>query len=307
MSRTVAVLPPRRSSTKFIRASKESFFPSGSSGASPALVSSPSNKVSLKSTRPTTSTPTAARTGIACGCVTSCKNSSLDNIWSSSSSAPVSLRSSSILSRTKPRERVSRSVEATADTTSQITPISIFIMVRAERKMKAYKTNNKNKLCSFMGSTKPAKLSINAALRSSSCIAAGTLGKKTSHGESLHSWTKAMPKMYSRTKRRLRVKPTERIAASMPLMRMSSSGIARNSLAMRAIRVRRNKRAIRKIPAFCKPPPWPPLASNTTTGINQVSKTMVPTRNESKTNQASRSPLNFRLKAQKRITHSKLK
>ena len=43
----------------------------------------------------------------------------------------------------------SHSVAATADTTSQVTPISMFMTVRADRKMKTYKTRNKMRLCFF--------------------------------------------------------------------------------------------------------------------------------------------------------------
>mmetsp|Transcript_50209 Transcript_50209/g.96936 ORF Transcript_50209/g.96936 Transcript_50209/m.96936 type:complete len:213 (-) Transcript_50209:256-894(-) len=198
ISRTVAVLPPRRSKTKPINSGIVSFFSSvaaATASSSSCVSPSFSNSVSLKSTRPTTSTSTFWRIPMAFGFANKFINSPLDIIWSPSSSAPVSVRSRWMFSRTSAKESDSRSVAATAETTSQMTPISMFITVRAERKMKPYKTNNKTRLCSISGNTKLDKPSINAAFSSNSCIAAGTFGKKISQGESSQSWTKAIPKM----------------------------------------------------------------------------------------------------------------
>mmetsp|Transcript_41392 Transcript_41392/g.119103 ORF Transcript_41392/g.119103 Transcript_41392/m.119103 type:complete len:221 (+) Transcript_41392:1445-2107(+) len=106
--------------------------------------------------------------------------------------------------------------------------------------------------------------------------------------------------------RRQSVNNTERIAACMPLMRMKSSGKARNNRAMRAIRDKRNNRAMRRIEALPKPP-FPPPDPSITAVMTQVSATIMSTRIESKTNHPSRRLDLFFLNDLKRQYHSKAK
>lgn len=103
---------------------------------------------------------------------------------------------------------------------------------------------------------------------------------------------------------RASVKPTERDAATMPLMRIMSSGIDRS---MRARRVRRIRRKIRRSDALPGMPPPPAPCERRIRLTTQVSMTMRKTRMVSKTNQPSRMPSRFRLKAQNRTNHSKEK
>mmetsp|Transcript_68545 Transcript_68545/g.192120 ORF Transcript_68545/g.192120 Transcript_68545/m.192120 type:complete len:228 (+) Transcript_68545:715-1398(+) len=121
------------------------------------------------------------------------------------------------------------------------------------------------------------------------------------------SCAKAIPKTYVMMANKQSVKSTDRVAAIMPLMRMSNSGMARKRRAMRAMRERRNKRAIRKIDASPKPPPLPPPEDKTTALISHVSTTIISTNAESNTNHPSFIVFFFSRKAFQRTDHSKEK
>jgi len=101
---------------------------------------------------------------------------------------------------------------------------------------------------------------------------------------------------------------TERVAAAMALMRITSSGIARNNRAKRAMRVRRSNRPTRRIEALPNhlPPSLPSVISKKNV-ITHVSKIIIMRRHESKTNQKSCKQLRLSRKAQNRTTNSKVK
>mmetsp|Transcript_122701 Transcript_122701/g.225019 ORF Transcript_122701/g.225019 Transcript_122701/m.225019 type:complete len:122 (-) Transcript_122701:254-619(-) len=102
------------------------------------------------------------------------------------------------------------------------------------------------------------------------------------------------------------VKNTDRVAATMPLIIIINSGRARSNLAIRAIRVKRNKRATRKIDASPVPPLPVPIHSKIIV-ITQVSITIMNTNAESNTNHASLKQYFLSLNDMNRTNHSKKK
>mmetsp|Transcript_130714 Transcript_130714/g.240461 ORF Transcript_130714/g.240461 Transcript_130714/m.240461 type:complete len:112 (-) Transcript_130714:127-462(-) len=107
--------------------------------------------------------------------------------------------------------------------------------------------------------------------------------------------------------RRHKVKKTLRVAASIPLIRTMSSGIARRSRAIRAMRERRSNLAMRRIEALPTPALDPEVLVRATKVSAQVSSTMDVTSMESKTNHPSFKPFRLRLNDMKRTNHSKVK
>mmetsp|Transcript_113103 Transcript_113103/g.325135 ORF Transcript_113103/g.325135 Transcript_113103/m.325135 type:complete len:212 (-) Transcript_113103:262-897(-) len=114
----------------------------------------------------------------------------------------------------------------------------------------------------------------------------------------------AIPKMYKSRQSKHNVKNTERVAVAMPLMSIMSSGMALRSRAIRAMRDSLANLAILKIDALPKPPWPPPPMMNIKPVKIHVSITMKNTKIESNTNQPSRKPFLFTLKALKRESHS---
>mmetsp|Transcript_82549 Transcript_82549/g.252261 ORF Transcript_82549/g.252261 Transcript_82549/m.252261 type:complete len:273 (-) Transcript_82549:85-903(-) len=211
-------------------------------------------------------------------------------------------------SRVKLQTIASFSVWATALTTSHNTPINMFITVRLDSS-----TNNQinaaqcGTSCPTSRTTWP-KLSMKVPSMSNVYIASITEPKYLAPmSSSSVNCLKAMPKTYKRITSKQSVNMTERVAATMPLTRMSSSGIARNSRTILAILDSLSNRAIRKMEALPNPPPEPPPAASITAFINHVSTTIMKTKLESKTNQPSLRQFLFLANDLKRTVHSNVK
>mmetsp|Transcript_70728 Transcript_70728/g.183566 ORF Transcript_70728/g.183566 Transcript_70728/m.183566 type:complete len:315 (-) Transcript_70728:1060-2004(-) len=133
ISFTVAVLVPRNSNTRSMKSSKLS----GVSTVSPSSPSLSETKMkSMLSTRLSTSTPTSSRALQAAGNSRILENSSLEMVPSPSWSKPPSCITLWSCCFTNVTVRVSRSALATPLTTSQSTPISMFMTVKADKRMK---------------------------------------------------------------------------------------------------------------------------------------------------------------------------
>mmetsp|Transcript_79533 Transcript_79533/g.165158 ORF Transcript_79533/g.165158 Transcript_79533/m.165158 type:complete len:329 (-) Transcript_79533:608-1594(-) len=301
MCLTLAVLLPLKSRINSINSVK----PNGLSSGSPLSLFS-ENIVSAISMIPKTSTPVSSRTRQASGFCTIFKNSSLE--MRPPSLLPINVKRSLILSFTKLMAKASFSVAATALTTSHKTPMSMFMTVIADIKTKSQNSIARAGLSCPTARTRGPRLSMKVPSMSNVYIDLTTLLKYLSPTavESVNC-RKAMPKTYSTIMRRQSVKKTERVAAAIPLRRMSNSGMARKSRTIRAIRESRSKRAILRIDAFPMEPeaPWP--TTSISPDISQPSKTIIKTRQESNTNQASFKHCRLRLKDKNRTVHSKLK
>mmetsp|Transcript_16782 Transcript_16782/g.52637 ORF Transcript_16782/g.52637 Transcript_16782/m.52637 type:complete len:223 (+) Transcript_16782:256-924(+) len=140
-SLTVALLVPRSSSTLSIKSPKDRVFSPASDSESSCCSS---KKRSVRSTRPTTSTPTSCSSLAAAGCSRIISYSAFVMLRSLGSWPPLSgklvSRTCCSFDLTKATSNASFSVEETADTTSQRTPISMFIMVIAAIMTKKKKT-----------------------------------------------------------------------------------------------------------------------------------------------------------------------
>mmetsp|Transcript_86162 Transcript_86162/g.157689 ORF Transcript_86162/g.157689 Transcript_86162/m.157689 type:complete len:214 (+) Transcript_86162:1119-1760(+) len=112
--------------------------------------------------------------------------------------------------------------------------------------------------------------------------------------------------------KRTRVIATDRIPTTVPLIKIISSGMARSSRTIRAMRVRRSKRSSFKIDAspnlsLVDDIPSEPSITLSTVYMIQVSVTIKHISTLSNTNQESWRAVTFRAKAPKRIVHSKAK
>mmetsp|Transcript_1114 Transcript_1114/g.3417 ORF Transcript_1114/g.3417 Transcript_1114/m.3417 type:complete len:323 (+) Transcript_1114:365-1333(+) len=145
---TVAPFSARMSSTT-----------SMNSGKSRSSISCPSfsKMESIKSTRPSGSTPTSCRANAASWFVRIFMNSSLEMRPLPSSSSASTIFSIFVL--TNSTRICSFSVAATAETTSQSTPMSMFITISAERAMKMRKIVARMKDTCLMSSMTAARLS----------------------------------------------------------------------------------------------------------------------------------------------------
>mmetsp|Transcript_19287 Transcript_19287/g.55991 ORF Transcript_19287/g.55991 Transcript_19287/m.55991 type:complete len:200 (+) Transcript_19287:658-1257(+) len=140
-------------------------------------------------------------------------------------------------------------------------------------------------------------------------MASGTVAKclGPTSSVSMVSCVKAMANTYSSRQSRHSVKKTDRVAAAIPLIRIMSSGIARRSRAILAMRVSRASRKTRRIDALPKPPELAPPMIRIRPVVTHVSTTITNTSTESKANQVSFNPLRFFSNAMKRTNHSKKK
>mmetsp|Transcript_56886 Transcript_56886/g.123068 ORF Transcript_56886/g.123068 Transcript_56886/m.123068 type:complete len:248 (+) Transcript_56886:708-1451(+) len=185
--------------------------------------------------------------------------------------------------------------------------MSMFITVRAPSRTKMKKSAARMEFTSRCNSPamSPTKSKERTPKSSNVYMLPGTLGKRSFPTcVPCVIWRKAMPKTYMRMTSRQSVVSTERMDATIPFTRIRSSGIARRSRAIRAMRESRIRRAILKIWAFPKAPPFPLLKTMTTKLMTHVSSTIMLTRTESKRNQASFSPSRFLLKAKNLTSHS---
>mmetsp|Transcript_64219 Transcript_64219/g.206871 ORF Transcript_64219/g.206871 Transcript_64219/m.206871 type:complete len:279 (+) Transcript_64219:530-1366(+) len=258
---------------------------------------------SAMSTRPTGSTPTSCSTEQASALSRTAMSSCL-LIWKSLLSSICS-RIACIFRIVKPNSMSSRSTSATALTTSQSTPISMFITVSAARSTNTKKRTKQRVFSLPILVQMNSRLSRKTPKISKEYMDSVTLLKKSAPiSDPFASCVKAIAKMYMMTTSRPMTKPTERMAESMPLMRIISSGMERSIRASRESRISRKSRRMEALPR----PPVPPLPSRIwTVSITQVSMTIMKTRQESKTNHRSFNPSRFHLKAMNRTHHSKAK
>mmetsp|Transcript_74999 Transcript_74999/g.199166 ORF Transcript_74999/g.199166 Transcript_74999/m.199166 type:complete len:255 (+) Transcript_74999:306-1070(+) len=163
-SLTVALLVPRSSSTLSIKSPKDNvcFPPAPASEDSSSSSWFPSKKRSVRSTRPTTSTPTSCSSLAAWGFsrIISYSPFVMLNSWPALEGKMV--RSTSCnLHFTKATSKLSFSVDETAVTTSQSTPISMFIMVIEAIMTKRKKATKSKAFSAFKASMRTIKSSKN--------------------------------------------------------------------------------------------------------------------------------------------------
>mmetsp|Transcript_41399 Transcript_41399/g.96690 ORF Transcript_41399/g.96690 Transcript_41399/m.96690 type:complete len:266 (+) Transcript_41399:1007-1804(+) len=255
--------------------------------------------------RPTGSTPTVSNALRPSGLSNILRNSACDMSPSPSSSAARMISKSSRFTRST--RSSSRSLWPTMDTTSQSTPMSMFIRVMEAISTKTMNRPNATELSPLTSATSSAMSSINTPWISKVSIASGTVGKRASPMPSpTQICLKAMPKMYKTNRSRQMVKNTDRAAALMPLIMMSTSGKARRSFATRVIRASLSSRTRRRIEASPMPS-LEMLRTPSTMGVIQVSRIIKVTSNVSNTNQASLNANEVLLKAIHRTIHSNVK
>mmetsp|Transcript_99501 Transcript_99501/g.302116 ORF Transcript_99501/g.302116 Transcript_99501/m.302116 type:complete len:279 (-) Transcript_99501:110-946(-) len=258
---------------------------------------------SAMSTRPTGSTPTSCSTEQASALSRTAMSSCL-LIWKSLLSSICS-RIACIFRIVKPNSMSSRSTSATALTTSQSTPISMFITVSAARSTNTKKRTKQRVFSLPILVQMNSRLSRKTPKISKEYMDSVTLLKKSAPiSDPFASCVKAIAKMYMMTTSRPMTKPTERMAESMPLMRIISSGMERSILAILESLSSLNSRRM-EVPPM--PELLPPPVITITEVITQFSKTIISTSAESKMNQPSFAPSSFRLKDMKRTNHSKEK
>mmetsp|Transcript_15723 Transcript_15723/g.45410 ORF Transcript_15723/g.45410 Transcript_15723/m.45410 type:complete len:244 (+) Transcript_15723:277-1008(+) len=184
----------------------------------------------------------------------------------------------------------------------------MFIRVSA-----ASKTKSRNKAPNI-GLSSPSfdngapMLSINVPNTNSVYIESGTFAKNSfPTSVPTVNCVNAIAKMYINPHNKARVKNTDLVAATMPLIRIMSSGMARNNRAILAMRDSLASRAIRRIEAFPSPPEPDPTEPSITMVSTHVSITIMKTSMLSNTNQPSLSPSRFLTKDMKRVNHSKEK
>mmetsp|Transcript_71745 Transcript_71745/g.131364 ORF Transcript_71745/g.131364 Transcript_71745/m.131364 type:complete len:224 (-) Transcript_71745:843-1514(-) len=123
---------------------------------------------------------------------------------------------------------------------------------------------------------------------------------------SLSSSVNKIPKMKTVKSRRSRIANTDRIAVANPLIKIISSGTARDSLSMRGTRVsltsRKHRKSCGKV-ALASPSSLRLKNRYSTTSIH-VSQTMNATKTESNTNIVSEQAERFRENDRKRTTNS---
>mmetsp|Transcript_2492 Transcript_2492/g.6334 ORF Transcript_2492/g.6334 Transcript_2492/m.6334 type:complete len:208 (-) Transcript_2492:783-1406(-) len=149
-SLTVAAQDPRMSRMISMNLPKDSGFGTPSSA-------SPSKMRSAQSTRPATSTPTSWSAFVAAAFSRRRPNSALE-IWQSPSTSSLRTMSSSFV-LTRFTASSSFSTAATLLTTSQRTPMSMFMTVRAPRRMKIKKMSAIGTLSLTMSSIRTPTLS----------------------------------------------------------------------------------------------------------------------------------------------------
>mmetsp|Transcript_28798 Transcript_28798/g.61194 ORF Transcript_28798/g.61194 Transcript_28798/m.61194 type:complete len:289 (-) Transcript_28798:580-1446(-) len=259
---------------------------------------------STKSTTPTGSTPTSSKARAASGLARICMNSSLEICMSQFASSCSRICCS--LPVTKVTTISSFSVLATALTTSQSTPISMFITVSAARRTKKPKSSKQTPLSLPISLQTAARLSSKVPYTRREYMDIPTLSKYLAPMMvSADNCVKAIAKTYMMMIKRHITKKTDRIADTIPLMRIMSSGMERS---IRAMRDNRSRRKSRKMEAFPpRPPPPEPPDRVRIAFITQVSITIMKTRIESKVNHPSRRPFLFLLNALKRMNHSMVK
>mmetsp|Transcript_107096 Transcript_107096/g.299795 ORF Transcript_107096/g.299795 Transcript_107096/m.299795 type:complete len:370 (+) Transcript_107096:1094-2203(+) len=259
------------------------------------------------SINPTESTPTSSSNLQTCGFSRESNNSAFEILPSCSSSAWANNKA--MRSLTNCTVNVSLSVAATALTTSHKTPMSMFITVNDDNSTKSHMRAAHTGTSLPTSRTRPPRLSIKVASIKRVYIDASTVLKYSSPTFVLSaSCLKAIPNTYNRMRSKHNVKNTERVAATIPRMRISNSGIARKSLTILAILESRINRAMRNMEALPRAPPAPaPPSINMAADKAQVSNTIISTKAESKTNHASLTVFRFSLNEAKRTAHSKEK
>mmetsp|Transcript_66631 Transcript_66631/g.206030 ORF Transcript_66631/g.206030 Transcript_66631/m.206030 type:complete len:274 (+) Transcript_66631:450-1271(+) len=204
--------------------------------------------------------------------------------------------------------RSSRSAAATALTTSHRTPISMFITVSVAMRRKKSRASIRKTLSCCRAVDSSLTSSKSAPLIHSVCMPSSTEPKccfPTS--VPLQSCWKPMENMYTTTANSKSIRPTQRMADTIPFTRIMSSGIARSSRAMRAMRVKRNNRKTRRTDVLPNPTLFAASASlfiNRTTVMTQVSDTMRITKAKSKQNHLSLRQSRFLPKAMNRMNSS---
>mmetsp|Transcript_29049 Transcript_29049/g.69179 ORF Transcript_29049/g.69179 Transcript_29049/m.69179 type:complete len:202 (+) Transcript_29049:1050-1655(+) len=191
--------------------------------------------------------------------------------------------------------------------------MSMFSTIMWLKKMKTRKSATSQPEVAPTSFSATEGLSKKVPLRSRTHMVAGTLGKSSSScGKSSLAWVlKTTPKTKRSTSSRSKVKKTERMAAAMPFSKVTTSGTARRSRAMRPSLVSRSRRTVRRIVSSFTawmsvlPPVMP--ARKTPMGTSQTSQTMRTTKEESKENQKSLRQFFLRLNALNRITTSAVK
>mmetsp|Transcript_91688 Transcript_91688/g.186652 ORF Transcript_91688/g.186652 Transcript_91688/m.186652 type:complete len:320 (-) Transcript_91688:377-1336(-) len=233
-----------------------------------------------------------------------CRNSVLETCKSQSSS--ISFMICCSFSCTKLIIMLSFSVEATPATTSQSTPINMFMMVSAEMRIKRLKTTKQTRLSSSKALQIPARSSSKVPCTHKVNMDFGTFGKYSSPATSTPSANsvRAIANMYIMMMRRAITKNTDRMAATIPLIRIMSSGMERSILAMRESLSSRKSRRI-EVPPKPELPELPMLSM--IAGNAQVSRAIIKTRQESNMNQPSLSPSRFLLNDMYLINHSREK
>mmetsp|Transcript_11757 Transcript_11757/g.30165 ORF Transcript_11757/g.30165 Transcript_11757/m.30165 type:complete len:240 (-) Transcript_11757:532-1251(-) len=200
----------------------------------------------------------------------------------------------------------SRSTLATTLTTSHRMPISMFMMVSDATKMKASSRTVLNQLSRATALTKSA-MSGTMPPRSSWKQEWGTDWKYWSPiALCFVSWRKAIPNRYTMMASSTKVSSTDLVPTHMPLIKIISSGTARRSRTILAMRVSRISRSSRSAELFPKPPDDSEARAKTM-DVTQVSRTARKTRTESKTNQPSWTAFLACSKAMKRTKISKTK
>mmetsp|Transcript_59805 Transcript_59805/g.106318 ORF Transcript_59805/g.106318 Transcript_59805/m.106318 type:complete len:223 (-) Transcript_59805:141-809(-) len=208
------------------------------------------------------------------------------------------------LSLTKLKTSSSFSTAATAFTTSQRIPMSMFMTQREPPTINTMKRPATMKLSRPISDQTTVKLSRNVPWISKVYMECWILLKYFRPLEvPSETCLKMMEKMYMSISRSVSVSPTDLVAAKMPLSMIRSSGNARS---IRASLDNRRSRSNRRRLA-CPPKPEPPPWMRITTLITHVSPTIKATRQLSKTNHGSCNPLESFAKAMYRTNHSKEK
>mmetsp|Transcript_105598 Transcript_105598/g.327888 ORF Transcript_105598/g.327888 Transcript_105598/m.327888 type:complete len:254 (-) Transcript_105598:286-1047(-) len=252
---------------------------------------------------PTGSTSTSFRALATSACWRIVMNSvrEMRSSWSSSSCE----RTLCSFSVTLPTCSASFSASATALTTSQRMPMSMFIRVSADREMNMRKSTKQTALSSRMAVHMSSRLSRKTPWISKVYMEVETESKKRlPRSDPAASCVKAIAKTYMKAVMRNRTVMTDRMADNMPLTRISSSGMTR---IIRTMRVSlRSLKSLRMETLLKLSEPSTPAMTITMVKIH-VSPTIMNTKQESKTNQASRRQSLVRRKDMKRTSHSKEK
>mmetsp|Transcript_30985 Transcript_30985/g.65920 ORF Transcript_30985/g.65920 Transcript_30985/m.65920 type:complete len:261 (-) Transcript_30985:428-1210(-) len=258
---------------------------------------------SVKSTIPATSTPTSCKDFTASGVVRICANSSFE--ISMSLSASRDIRICCNFPVTKFTIMSSFSVAETKLTTSQSTPMSMFMTVRFAKRIKTKRNHKQGTLSFWIAVESVERSSVKAPWINNVYIDLPTLGKYFfPMSVPAANCVNTIAKMYKEATRSDITEHTEPVEDIMPLMRIINSGMDRNMRAKRESLARRKSRKMDASPPTLEPPP---PSSSVKVVIIQVSPTIMKTKQESNTNHASLKPSRFLLKAWKRTNHSREK